>query len=157
VVQIAVFGTIAFATIAWALAICLRSRAWWTVGALAALVHVAAAFHVFHHWSHRSALVATAQQTGDLTGVFRGEGVFFNYAFLVVWLADTAWWWLSPSSHETRSRGVSTFIHGFLFFMFVNGAVVFADGWMRVIGIIAVGAVSIAWSTKLFAQKAARR
>jgi hypothetical protein len=75
----------------------------------------------------------------------------------VVWLADTTWWWLSPSSHETRSRGVSTIIHGFLFFMFVNGAVVFADGWMRVIGILAVGAVSIAWSTKLFAQKAARR
>jgi hypothetical protein len=152
--QIAVFGTIALATIAWALGICLRSRSWWTLGAVTALIHVAAAFHAFYDWSHASAVVATAQQTGQLTGVFRGEGVFFNYAFLVVWLADAAWWWLSPASHETRTTGVSAAIHGFLFFMFVNGAVVFADGWMRVIGIIAVGTVSLVWSTKLFARKA---
>ena len=49
--------------------------------------------------------------------------------------------------------GLSASIHGFLFFMFVNGAIVFADGWMRLLGIVAVGAVSIAWSTKLFEQK----
>ena len=78
--------------------------------------------------------------------------MFFNYAFLVVW-PDAAWWWLSPASHETRTTGVSAAIHGFLFFMFVNGAVVFADGWMRVIGIIAVGTVSLAWSTKLRAER----
>ena len=45
----------------------------------------------------------------------RGRRVF-NYAFLVVWLADAAWRWLSPASHETRTTGVSAAIHGFLFF-----------------------------------------
>ena len=151
--QIAVFATIAFATMAWALAICFRSRWLWTLGAVAALVHVASAFHLFHGWSHQSAVKSTAQQTGELIGIFRGEGVFFNYAFLVVWLADCVWWWLRPSSYEARPMWVSRSIHGFLFFMFFNGAIVFADGWMRLLGIIAVGAVSIAWSTKLFEQK----
>ena len=151
--QPAVFGSIAVATIAWAAAICFRSRSWWTVGALAASVHVAAAFHSFHGWSHQSAVQATAQQTGALVGVFRGEGVFFNYAFLVVWLADVAWWWLRPSSYETRPLAVGRAIHGFLFFMFFNGVIVFADGWMRLLGILAVGAVSVAWSMKLFAQR----
>jgi hypothetical protein len=155
--EIAVFGTIAVATIAWALGTSLPSRGWWTAGAIAALVHVAAAFHVFHHWSHGSAVMATARQTGALTGLYRGEGVFLNYAFLVVWLADAAWWWLEPSRYRTRSMRVTAVIHGFLFFMFVNGAIVFADGWMRIIGVIAVGIVSITWSTKLFAQKAAAR
>jgi hypothetical protein len=154
-VEIAVFGTIAVATIAWALGTSLASRGWWTVGAIAAFLHIAAAFHMFHHWSHQSAVLATARQTGAVTGVFRGEGVFFNYAFLVVWLADAAWWWLGPSSHETRSVGVSAAIHGFLFFMFVNGAIVFADGWMRVIGTIAVGLVIITWLMKLFVRKTA--
>ena len=152
--QVAVFGAIAVATIAWAAAICVRSRAAWTVGALAASLHVAAAFHYFHDWSHQSAVETTARQTGELTGVFRGEGVVFNYAFLMVWLSDVVWWWLRPISYESRSVGVSRAVHGFLFFMFVNGAIVFADGWMRMIGIAAVGAVSLAWSTKLFAQKA---
>jgi len=152
--EIAVFGTIAVATIAWALGTSLPSRGWWTIGAAAALIHVAAAFHVFHHWSHQSAVLATAKQTGAVIGIFRGEGVFFNYAFLVVWLADAAWWWLAPSSHEARSVRVTAAVHGFLFFMFVNGAIVFADGWMRVIGMIAVGIVSMTWSMKLFARKA---
>ena len=151
--QVAVFGTIAIATIAWAAAVCLRSRVIWTCGALAASLHIGAAFHYFHDWSHRSAVAATARQTGELIGVFRGEGVLFNYAFLVVWLADVAWWWLRPSSYETRPVGVSRAVHGFLFFIFFNGAIVFADGWMRIIGIAAVGAVSLTWSMRLFAQK----
>lgn len=79
--------------------------------------------------------------------------MFFNYAFLVVWLADCVWWWLRPSSYEARPMWVGRSIHGFLFFMFFNGAIVFADGWMRLLGIIAVGAVSIAWLTELFEQK----
>ena len=83
---------------------------------------------------------------------FEGKACFSTTLF---WWCGwrTAWWWLSPASHETRTTGVSAAIHGFLFFMFVNGAVVFADGWMRVIGIIAVGTVSLAWSTKLFAGR----
>lgn len=43
-------------------------------------------------------------------------------------------------------------VRGFVWFMFLNGAIVFADGGMRVLGILAVGTVSLAWLMKLFRQ-----
>jgi hypothetical protein len=145
VTELAVFGTIAGATLAWAAAECLRSRVMWTMGALLATTHSAAAFGVFHGWSHRAAVVATAQQTAALTGVSWGGGIFFNYAFIAIWLADAIWWWLSPGTYRARSRTIDIVVRGFLFFMFFNGAIVFADGWMRVLGIAAVGVVGLTW------------
>ena len=69
VIEVAVFGTIAGATLAWAVAEQLRSRLLWTIGAALAVTHSAAAFAVFHGWSHRAAAAATARQTADVTGV----------------------------------------------------------------------------------------
>lgn len=149
--ELAVFGSIAGATVAWALAEVVRGvvpragRLFWTVGAFLAVIHSAAAFGVFHAWSHEAALVATAQQTAAVTGLDWGGGLYINYAFLVIWTADALWWWTSPDTYETRPAAVSMFVRGFLFFMFVNGAVIFADGWMRVLGIAAIVAVSAAW------------
>ena len=150
VIELAVFGTIAGATLAWAAGESLRSRLLWTAGALLALMHSAAAFAVFHGWSHRAAAAATARQTAAVTGLSWGGGVFFNYAFLVIWVADAIWWWVSPRGYERRPRAIDRFVRGFLFFMFVNGAIVFADGGMRLLGVAAVGLVSITWSTRLF-------
>lgn len=141
----AVFGTIAGATAAWAIAECRRSRAFWTVGAVLSVIHALAAFEVFHAWSHEAALVATARGTAAVTGVGWGGGLYVNYAFLAIWMADAVWWWLSPHSYVTRPAAASVFVRGFLFFMFLNGAVVFADGWMRVLGIAAIAAVLVAW------------
>ena len=155
VIELAVFGTIAGATLAWAVAEQLRSRLLWTIGAALAVTHSAAAFAVFHGWSHRAAAAATARQTADVTGVSWGGGIFFNYAFLIVWGADAIWWWASPRGYEARPRAFDALVRGFLFFMFLNGAVVFADGWMRLLGVIAVGLVSITWSTRFFRQMAA--
>lgn len=148
----AVFSTIAGATLAWAAAVCLRSRTLWTVGALLAVTHSAAAFAVFHGWSHHAAVVATARQTSALIGVAWGGGIFFNDACLAIWLSDAIWWWASPRTYEARSRAVAATVHGFLFFMFVNGAIIFADGWMRLLGILAVGIVGTTWLTRLFGQ-----
>jgi hypothetical protein len=43
---------------------------------------------------------------------------------------------------------LSTAVRGFIFFIVLNGAVVFADGWARLIGIAAVGSVigAVVWS-----------
>lgn len=150
--EFAVFSTIAGATLAWAAAVCLRSRALWTVGALLAVTHSVAAFAVFHGWRHQAAVAATARQTAALTGVAWGGGIFFNYAFLAIWLSDAIWWWASPRTYHARSRAVTATIHGFLFFMFVNGAIIFADGWMRLLGIVAVGVVGTTWLTRFFRQ-----
>ena len=56
----------------------------------------------------------------------------------MIWLADAAWWWVSPRSRSARSRWVSVAIQGFLFFIILTGAIVFADGWARLLGTAAV-------------------
>jgi hypothetical protein len=36
-------------------------------------------------------------------------------------------------------------VHGFIFFIILNGAVIFADGWARVLGAAATLLVALAW------------
>ena len=146
-----VFVTIAGAIVCWAVAEWWRarvprwSRLWWTAGALFMLIHSIAAFGLFYQWRHDVALVATARQTAAMTGIASGAGLYVNYALLAVWLLDAGWWWTAPASYRSRARAIEWGIHGFLFFMFVNGAVVFADGWMRLLGIAAVAVAGVAW------------
>jgi hypothetical protein len=118
------------------------------------VTHSVAAFAVFHGWSHRAAVAATARQTAAVTGLAWGGGIFFNYAFLVVWVADVLWWWISPPSYDDRPRALDGSVRSFLFFMFFNGAIVFADGGMRLLGVAAVAVVSITWLTRLFRRTA---
>jgi hypothetical protein len=85
------------------------------------------------------------QQTEALTGLRWGGGLYINYLFLFVWAGDALWWWVSPRTYQRRPAPISWLVRGFLFFMFFNGAIVFADGWMRVLGMIAVGIVGCSW------------
>jgi hypothetical protein len=121
------------------------ARAFWTAGATIAIVHVALAFQVHHAWSHTSAFAETARQTQDLLGVSFGAGVYFNYAFLAVWLADALWWCLDERSYAGRPRALDVGIRGFLLFMFVNGAIVFGKGPVRIAGLVALAVVATAW------------
>ena len=143
-----VFLTISAAVLCWAAGETLRARVWWTTGAVLALIHSAAAFGVYYHWSHETARLATTEQTAALTGIRFSGGIYVNYAFLAVWLADAAWWWMSPRGYERRAPIVSMLVRGFIFFIIVNGAVVFADGWARVVGIVAASAVVLSWLQK---------
>lgn len=145
VTDAAVFGSIAGAASAWAGAELLRSRLLWSAGAVLMSIHAVAAFAIFYGWSHDAAVAATARQTAELTGLAWGGGVFFNYALLAVWMGDAAWWWGAPRGYAARPRAIDAAVRGFVFFMFVNGAVIFADGWMRLLGGLAVGAVSMTW------------
>jgi hypothetical protein len=145
VIEAAVFGTIAASVVCWAIAECMASRAAWTLGAVLASVHAAVAFAVFYGGSHEVARVETMRQTEALTGVRFGGGIYVNYAFLAIWIGDAAWWWASPGWRSMRPRAVDAAIRGFIFFIMVNGAVVFADGLARVLGGVAVAAVAVAW------------
>jgi hypothetical protein len=120
-------------------------RAAWTLGTLAAIVHIALAFHLHHGWSHAAALADTARQTAAVTGRAWGGGVYVNYAFATAWTGDVLWWWLSPLSFRRRPRGLDVAIRAFLWLMFVNGAFVFVRGPMRWIGAAAALAVVAAW------------
>jgi len=147
-------GTIWLSLLAWVAAEWARctsrgmeppGRGAWTVGALAALGHAAAAFHFRHGWSQRAALSETARQTAALTGLDWGGGLYVNYLFLAVWTADACWWWLDPATFDRRPRPLDRAVRAYFLFMFVNGTVVFAKGPIRALGTAAALAVLAAW------------
>ena len=107
----------------------------WTLGLLLLIVHVLCAFHFYHDWSHSQALEQTAAETEALLGWSFGGGVYFNYALIVVWCFDVAWWWIAPAQYERRLWTISALVHGYIFFIVFNGAVVFEDGPTRWVGI----------------------
>lgn len=110
----------------------------WTAGCLLLLAHIACAFHFFHNWQHTLAVEDTARQTLRLIGWSFGEGVYFNYAFAAVWFGDVIWLWAAPESHRQRSKLVAVTSHAYLFFIAVNGAIIFEDGTTRWVGILVV-------------------
>lgn len=117
----------------------------WTAAAALCILHAALAFHVRHDWSHEAAVRQTAAQTAALTGLDWGGGVFVNYAFLALWAADIAWLWGSPTSYLRRPAVVNGLVSAFFLFVIFNGAVVFAGGPARVVGVAATAAVVWAW------------
>src|SRR5688572_14051109 len=76
-----------------------RTRIWWTLGCATLLVHIAVSFALVHGWRHAEAYRHTAEATRRLVGVDSGAGVYVNYAFALVWLADAAWWWVAEKSY----------------------------------------------------------
>lgn len=122
----------------------LFARGFWTLGCALFLTHVAGAFHFAHGWSHEHALQYTADQTELLTGWRFGGGLYFNYAFGLMWLVDVLMSWANasrrgvmselPEAHEATVSGVHPlriFWLAFFLFMVVNGAIVFAAGATR--------------------------
>lgn len=147
-------ATIAAAIVCYAAAEWLRFRrplAWraarlaWTAGAALVVLHSAAAFHVRHAWSHQHALASTASQTAAVTGLDWGGGLYANYAFIAVWVADAAWWWRSPSGYAARPPAVTNVLAVWFLFMFANGGIVFARGPVRWLGAACVGVAAWAW------------
>ena len=151
-------GSIVAATLTYAAAEWLRYRcpaAWraarlaWTTAALLAVAHAAAAFHFHHAWSQRHAFVTTASQTAAVTGLNWGGGLYVNYAFLVLWTADAAYWWHAPSEYRALPSWLATARAFTFLFMFFNGAVVFAHGATRWLGVACVGLATCAWYFRL--------
>ena len=120
-------------------------RGLWTAAVFLAIVHAAVAFHVVYGWSHDAAVTATARQTAQQTGVTWGGGLYVNYLFLTLWVADALWWWRAPASYLARDPRLERARLALFMFMFVNGAIVFAAGVARAVGVIAVGSVCAAW------------
>ena len=123
------------------------SRRLWTIGCGAYLMHVAAAFHFFHGWSHAAAWRSTARQTGELFGLDWGGGLYVNYLFTAVWIGDASAWWFLGLSYPRRWRRVYRALQGFFAFIAFNATVVFGPHfwkWAAAAGIIALGAASAA-------------
>jgi hypothetical protein len=109
-----------------------ETRLAWTTGCVFLWLHLAAAFHFYHGWSHGAAYEATARDTQAVLGWPFGTGVFFNYLFAAAWTADVWCWWRrgfeAPLGRSRRPRWI---LHGFLIIMVFNATVVFGDGGVR--------------------------
>ena len=146
ITELTVFATIAGAIAAWAASELTQDdtrRFLWTLGAVLMLIHSIAAYGVFYQWSQQIALTETARRTRAFTGVDSGGGLYLNYVFVATWLAHAAWSW--RLGEAAQRSPVTTFVRGFAAFMFLNGAVIFANGWMRLLGTIACATVAVAW------------
>ena len=123
-----------------------RDWPWWTwaAGILLAAAHFALAFEVRHDWSQAAAMRATADQTAAVYGLRWGGGLFVNYLFLLVWVADAWRWRAAPARVAARRAALAWTLRAFYFVVIVNGAIVFAAGWRRVVG-LALG-LALAWS-----------
>lgn len=113
------------------------SRGLWTAAWFVYLLHVAAAFQFVHHWSHSEAAAATARRGAEVAGRPTPEGIYFNYAFTLVWTLDVAWWWIAPRSYVARPSAVAFVVHSFLAFIVFNAMIVFAHGPTRWAGVVA--------------------
>lgn len=114
-----------------------RPRFLWSTGCMMFLIHVAGAFEVFHGWSHTDAYEKTALDSMALTGVRAGWGLYFNYAFTLIWLADMIWWWVAGDErYRRRNKPATAAFHIFFLFMMFNGAFFFVDGWVRWMGLV---------------------
>ncbi len=121
--------------------------AWWAfaTGLVLALVHTLIAFAVVHQWSHADAVLSTAIQTESVYGVLFTGGIYVNYLFFAVWLADAWWWRTSPRDYVRPAAAVWT-LRAFYMVIIFNAAVVFATGFRRVLGLLLVSWLARAWS-----------
>ena len=122
-----------------------RARWVWTIGCALFLAHVVCAFGFFHRWSHDAAYRETARRTAEMTGLHWGGGIFLNYLFAAVWLADTLWWWLAPASFARRPPWLASSWHAFFFFMVFNGTIVFGKGPVRWFGAAICAGLAFVW------------
>lgn len=114
----------------------------WLAGAVLLLVHVLAAFHFRHGWSHAAAWADTARQTREVTGLDWGGGVWFNYALVAAWLADAG----GRLRAADLPRAGRVALDGFYAFMWFNAAVVFVRGPARWAGLLAFALLGLhAW------------
>lgn len=114
-----------------------RARHLWSAGAGMMILHICAAFAYVHGWSHAAAAKATAAETLEVTGSSFGGGVWFNYVFLVLWVADAMWWWLGERGYLARSRWIDVVVYGFMIFIAFQATVVFESGVVRWGGVVA--------------------
>lgn len=108
----------------------------WTIGCVSLIAHIAFAMNYYHHWSHASAVQETVRQTAELTGLEWGGGLYINYALLIGWFLDAAWWhWGGLNSYRSRPWWISAAWQGFLIFIVFNATVIFRTGALRWIGL----------------------
>lgn len=126
----------------------IRIAKWvWGAGCDFNFLHIIASFHFTHNWSHAAAIEHVAEQSKAIAGTPFGAGIWFNYVFTALWIIDASWLCWKPESYAKRANWVTWLVQGFLFFMVVNAAVVFAPNVVRWPSAIACAALVYLWFT----------
>jgi len=112
----------------------------WTLAWAAFVVHLAMAFHHYHHWSHEEAV----RHTREVSGV--GEGIYVSHLFALAWTADVAAWWLRPAWYALRPPWVGRALHGFMLFVVFNATVVYETGLIRWAGVALFAWLALVWA-----------
>lgn len=108
----------------------------WTLAWFAYLIHVALAFHDYHHWSHQEAINHVEQASGF------GPGIYFSHLFTLVWTLDVLAQWVIPGWYLQRPGWIDWLLHGYLAFIVFQATVVFEQGvvrWASVVGMLVLG------------------
>jgi hypothetical protein len=109
--------------------------------------HVLAAFHWFHHWSHHHAVEHTAEVSRRITGISAGYGIYFNHLLTLVWLWITWDAFQQTGNEPSSSRSIvcRRCAHGYLVFMVIQGAILFAPPSTAVITGLMLAGLSYVW------------
>lgn len=134
-----------------------RIRLCWTAAWIFYVLHVWAAFHVVHHWDHAHAVAHTAQQTEEVVGIRFGGGIYFNHLLTLLWTMDVVWWWFAPASHAQRPGWIHYALQGYIFFLALNGSVIFESGVARWFGIPIVVLLGIMYLIKVRGPKISKQ
>ena len=125
-------------------------RGIWTAGCLLMWAHAISAFHFYHNWSHQHAVELTAKETELIIGVAMGEGIWFSYGLLVLWLIDVVWCWVKREPTIAQAW-FTAMVHAYAFFILFNGTVIFEEGTVRLGGVIGtIWLVRMAWRFRGF-------
>jgi hypothetical protein len=121
----------------------------WSISATGAIllaVHIVVAMAVRHGWSLESALEATARQTNDMFGFNWGGGVYVNYVFAMVWIAELFVWRQWPEGYASRPGWIKWSLRVFYVVIIVSAAVIFATDWRRWLGAAILAVLVLSWT-----------
>lgn len=118
------------------------------LSAVVFLTHVTLAFHVFYDWSQTTALADVRRQTREVTGLEWSIGLWINYAFAALWIAEALWLCFRAGHHAARPAWVTRLVRGIFWFMAFNGAVVFVKGPQKWLGLVICLGAAVAWALR---------
>ncbi|HEY3789631.1 MAG TPA: hypothetical protein VGL71_12295 [Urbifossiella sp.] len=111
------------------------------------MFHVAIAFHLGHGWSHRAAYEHTARVGGF------GTGIYVNYLFALVWIADVIWALIAFDHYLKRPAWLNWLVIGFMGFVWFNAVIVFGNWVLR---FIVICFVMVWWFTGWWIRRSVR-
>lgn len=116
-----------------------RARWIWTIGCAVYVAHVLLAFQQVHHWSHQHAYDQVLLRTREMTGLASGIGLYVNYAFGILWVADVLAWWWWPRWPDQRICYWT--VQGIFAFLMIQSTIVFGPWFWTPIGLLILWAL----------------